>query len=335
MRQPVFAAPRWLATVRAIQSLMHFERLDEAIANADKREYRDTPEVKLYLSALKTAMDTDEPLVQFGIMQVIFELFRSGPLVGRLFDRMVRVPFRARVPLELSGASVGWIGESGLKPATALSLDTTDLSEYKLAGLLVLTRELIRMSTPSAEAAIYRLLLAALSSFVDSEFLGSDAPVANLRPGGVLYGQQSVSSTGSSEAQIRTDLGSMIDKIETFQYPVWVCKPKTFGKLCSFSGLVQFINGAAMMFGFPLHWTTASPAQIAFVDVGSCFIADDGRSTIDASQEGAILMDDGESPASVTTVSLFQRNLAALRIERFISWKMPGDHNAVKMAISY
>jgi hypothetical protein len=334
MRQPVYAAPPWLTAIRVIQSLLRYKYLDEGIANAD-RNYRDTPGVQLTLAALKTALDSDEPLAQYGVMQALFELFRSASLVGRLFDRFIRVPFRTKIPLEIEGASVGWVPETGLKPVTKIDLDTTALDEFKVGGLIVITNELIRTSNPAAEAAIRTLLVAALSAFVDTEFLSSDAPIVGTSPGGILYGQQSVSSTGSSESQIRTDLGSMIDKQETFRYPIWICKPKTFGKLCSFSSLVQFVNGVAMMYGFPLHWTTASPARIELIDIGSCFLGDDAKSSIETSLQSTITMDDGASPASLTTVSLFERNLAALKIERFLSWKMPADHNAVGMSVAY
>ena len=110
--------------------------------------------------------------------------------------------------------------------------------------------------------------------------------------------------------------------------------PKTFFHLAAL-GLITYLPGTALLLGFPLFFTIASPAQIALIDFGSTLLADDGESAISRATQSTVQMDDNTSPLTSTLVSLWQSNLSALRVERFINWKATSASSVVIMATSY
>lgn len=209
---------------------------------------------------------------------------------------------------------------------------TIELPEHKVACLVVLSAELARMSTPAAEAAIRRIVVDAIASFLDAEFLSSNAAAAGESPAGIGNGQQPHVSTGSTLAAVHADLSSMAAKLGSWASPVWVCRPKTFLSLAALDR-IRFLPTGPLLSGFPIAYSAASPAQLALLDLGAIHLADDGRSTIGLSEQAALLTDVGESPAGATTVSLWQANLACLRIERYVTWLAAHDSAAVVMAV--
>jgi hypothetical protein len=334
MSIPISSVPRGTALSRYVAALI-LSKNPKAAADYSER-WRDTPAVRLTFAKAVTAQDTDDGLAEYGIGQELFEFYRAASLVARFSEFMRPTPLRVKVPIELnSGAVSAWVSQSGWKPLRALSFDRVVLDQFKTATVVVISQELARFSKPSAEATIRQILVNGVSTFIDSHFLSDAAAVADESPAGILYGQEAHGSTGSTEAQIRADLAAMGALLETWRYPVWVCKPKSFMFLASL-GIIDFLPGGPLLCGFPIMHTTASPQQLALIDAGTILLADDGKSDISIAEHATITMDDGASPASTQEVGLWQTNQVAVRVERFINWA-PGtaDVMAVKMAVSY
>jgi HK97 family phage major capsid protein len=64
-----------------------------------------------------------------------------------------------------------WVGEGAPKPVSAAAFATTTMSFAKVADLVVLTDELIRYSSPSAEELIRNDLTAQIAQFLDVAFI--------------------------------------------------------------------------------------------------------------------------------------------------------------------
>jgi hypothetical protein len=190
------------------------------------------------------------------------------------------------------------------------------------------------MSTPSAEATIRQILTNAVASFIDSEFLSSNAAVVGESPAGIGNGQQTHTSTGSTAAQIAADLSSMAGKLGSWASPVWICRPRTLLTLGALD-IAKFLPGGPLLCGFPVATTVSSPAQIILLDLGAVLFADEGQSSISLSRQATVTMGDGGSPEVEEVVSLWQKNLACLRVERFISWLATHDAAVVVMTVSY
>jgi HK97 family phage major capsid protein len=300
-----------------------------AVASA----WTDSPQVRLTLTKAATTPLSSADLAEYGLSQEFYELYSARSVVGRLSDRFTRVPFRMRIPTEGSGVSASWIPESGRTPAAAMTWDRIELPEYKMGVLAVISEELARMSTPSADAAIRRILVSAVGNFVDAEFLGTDAAVLGTSPGGIAAGQESQTSTGSTAGQVRADLSAMVGKLGSFEAPVWITRPPTMAHLASVD-LIEW-TPTPLLWGFPIYTSPAAPAAILLVDAGAIYIADDGRTEIEPSGQATVLMDDGLSPASETEVGLWQNNLAGIKVIRYISWAAGHTSAVCRMAVSY
>jgi len=306
-----------------------------------------TPEVARILKAAVAAGTTTDatwaaPLVDYRVASDEFvELLRPETILGKLEGKLRRVPFNIRIPRQTAGAAVGWVGEAAPKPVGKLAFDTITMPETKIAGIVVITQELARFSSPSAEALVRADMIEAIAGFSDAAFMNPAlAAVAGTNPASITNGAEQVKSTGNTLAQIEADLMAAMLWFTTRNIPlssaVWIMNPATKMALAwkrtaqdvpAFPGVDQ-----GVLKGIPIVESN-SVAQydfdaagvenelhfyIALVSAPNVLLADDGQVLLDSSSEASISMtDDG---AGTTLTSLWQRNMIGLRAERFIHW---------------
>src|SRR4029434_9867461 len=159
------------------------------------------------------------------------EFLRPATIVGRI-PNLRRVPFLISVPSQPGGAAGQWVGggrpkpvgaggagaqwggEGARKPVGALQFGTVTLGLTKCAIIVVITDELAKNSTPSAEAVIRQDLVNAIAYLVDTEFtLPARAPVANVAPGSITNGVTPITSAGTTPANGRTDIAAMMSAL--------------------------------------------------------------------------------------------------------------------------
>jgi HK97 family phage major capsid protein/HK97 family phage prohead protease len=315
----------------------------EAAIYAQERWGDQTPEVALYLkAAIAPGTATDAtwagPLVNQNIASDFIELLRPATILGKI-PGLRTVPFNTKVPSQTGGGTYGWVGEAKPKPVTKLAFSSVSLGITKVAGIIVLTQELIKLSSPSAEALVRDDMIKGIAQFLDSQFIDpAVAAVAGVNPASITNGAPTAAATTNPLA----DIMSLINHFATNNIGV---------------GGVTFImsaaNALALSFQtytdgspkFPgigidggsykgLNFVTSQAASTNVIALQPALIlyADDGGVTIDASQEASLQMDSAPaSPADATTVyvSLWQTNTVGLRAERFINWNK-ANANAVK-----
>jgi Phage capsid family. len=86
------------------------------------------------------------------------------------------VPFNVSVPAQTGGGTYQWVGQGAPKPVGKLAFSTITLSILKAAGIIVITEELARTSTPSAEEVIRRDMIAGIAAFLDTQFIDPRRP---------------------------------------------------------------------------------------------------------------------------------------------------------------
>jgi len=361
-----------VSVVRNTQKGLAFTRYAIALANSRgnlmqaqkmSEKWRDsTPEVEIFLKAAVDAGTTTDatwagPLVYAQNMSSEFiELLRPETVVGRI-QGLRKVPFNVRMPRQTAGSTAGWVGEGLPKPVSALAFDTVTFPYSKIAGIVVLTEELVRFSNPSAEARVQQDLIETIAQFTDEQFLDPNKAVsANVSPASVTNGVAPTVSTGTSVAQIAADVSAMLAMYDTGmrqRNPVWVMHPRTARALSltrttqdlfAFPGITPT---GGTFFGIPVITSTSvgaadvgSPAvsqtQIILIEASEIFLADDGQVALDVSREASVEMDGAPSSPSTTLVSLWQNNMVGLRAERFIHWaKRRADAVAVMSAVTY
>lgn len=305
------------------------------------QKWRDTtPEVELYLKAAVAAGNTTDatwagPLAQLQpLTNEFLELLRPATVIGKI-PNLRNVPFNISIPAQTGGGSYNWVGQGLAKPVSKLAFATITLGITKCAGIIVITEELARLSTPSAEQTIRNDMIAGIAAFLDVEFTDpAKAPVAGVSPGSIANGVTPLTSAGTSPANARTDIQAMAAamtaaNISTVGAVLLMSETNALALGSALNPLGEALfpalgaqGGTAL--GFPVIASQALANHVELVSAPNILFADDGGVTIDVSREASVQMDSApDSPPLATTIltSLWQNNLVGLRAERFINWK--------------
>lgn len=347
-----------IAVVRNLPKGTSFTRYAMALAQskgnlmqaveAAKQWEGSTPEVSRVLRAAVAAGTTTDPawaapLIDYRTMAEEFiDLLRPATILGRL-NGVRRVPFNVRIPRQTAGATVGWVGEGAPKPVSRLSFDTITMPFSKIAGIVVITTELARFSSPAAEAVVRQDMIEAMSEFSDAQFINPGiAPVANVSPGSITNGAQAVASAGTTLADIEEDLRAARTYFVANRIPltgaVWIVDPTTrisleelrtaqdvamYPTLAANGTLkgLQVIDSLGMgTYDQDGAGAGVAGKYLALVSAPNVMVADDGQVMLDASSEASLVMDDAPGGAGAALTSLWQRNMIGIRAERMIHW---------------
>lgn len=309
-----------------------------------KRWEDDTPQVGNVLKAAVSAGTTTDPtwaapLVEYNQMADEFlELLQPATIMGRI-NGWNFVPFKVSVPRMTSGSTFGWVGEGLHKPVSALAFDNVKLDHHKTAGIVVITDELARLSTPSADRIIRDNMIAQNARFIDAALLDpAVAEVVGVSPASLTNGVTGITASGTDEVAVRNDIRNLIAAYTAANLSLagatLVMAETTATSLAfmvnplgqpSFPGMEM--TGGNLL-GIPVVTSENVPAgQITLIKANDVFVADDGSVMLDTSSEASLVMDD--APESVADpkplVSMWQTNQMAIRAERYISWKKGRD----------
>jgi len=314
-----------------------------------KQWHDSTPEVEMVLRtavAAGTTTDTTwaSPLVVYQNMASEFvELLRPLTIVGRI-QGMRRVPFNIKVPRQTTGATVNWVGEASVKPISSLAFDQLSLGFTKIAGIIPLSEELIRFSSPSAEQLVTQDLAASIAQFLDVEFVDPTvSAIVGVNPASITNGSSPVTATGITAAALRTDIKTLMAtfmsaSLNNFSTGVWIMTSQqalAISLMTNALGQPEFpgvtMQGGTFV-GFPVIASENVPSvgssptdgsRIIFALADQIMLADDGQVTVDISREASLQMNTApDSPATTSTImtSLWQNNLVGIKVERYVNW---------------
>lgn len=307
------------------------------------KRWNDTPEVVDYIRSqhiMKTGPgmvgsdSTESPdswgghlAYQNNLAAEFVELLYPATLIGRM-SGWRSIPFNVRVGVQDSGSTVNWVGEAAAKPVSGMDFSEVTMTYSKIAGIVVLTDELVRLSTPSAEATVRTDLVKAIAKFMDEQMLDSTVTATTSRPAALTNGVTGTAASGYDADALYTDLNDVLagyDNAETGIENIHVLTTPAVARGISTmrNALGQFeFNGmtpqGGTLLGFPVLVSNSVPeSNIVFVKTDEVWLADDGQVSIDASREATIDMAGGDTPA----FSLWQKNCVGVRAERWIRWQ--------------
>lgn len=319
------------------------------IAKANEQWRSESPEVELALKAAVTPGTTSDttfaaPLVNYNVLSEEFiNYLRPLTIIGRI-AALRRVPFNIKIGRQTGGASVNWVGQAAPKPLTSAAFDSVTLDLAKIAGIIVLSDELVKISNPNAETLVRDDLAAAVVQFMDSQFVDpTKAAVSGVSPASITNGVTAVPATGTTGAALRADLKTLMAAFLAANMQigggvVFIMTQQTalaISLMTNSLGNKEFpdmsMNGGTLL-GIPVITSENIPATggsptdgypIILASASDILLADDGQVTIDASREASLQMESApDSPATASTifVSMFQQNMIAIRAERYINW---------------
>jgi HK97 family phage major capsid protein/HK97 family phage prohead protease len=283
------------------------------------------------------------PLVdQTNLASEFIEYLRPATIIGKL-TQVRRVPFNVRMVEQTGGGNGYWVGEGAPKPLTSFSFAAITMPYTKVAAISVITQELARFSSPSADMLVRDGLRDALVERIDIDFIDpAEAGTANVQPASITNGLTALTSAGTSADNARTDLANIVSSFVEANLNtegLVIIMPTTLALALSFQvnslGQPQFpgLNmGGGMLNGIPVitsqYAANASGGGnlVIALNQRELFLADDGQVTVDASTEASLQMLDNPTNNSATgtpttVVSMYQTNSIALRAERFINWR--------------
>lgn len=241
----------------------------------------------------------------------VIELLRSQSVVRRLGARTVQMPTGTlKYPKIAQGASAAYIGENVNIGKSEETFGQLTLTFKKLAVLTPISNDLLRYSSPSADAIVRDDLVSSMATKEDSTFIrgaGTDAT-----PKGLLnwcIADQKIAASAASLANITDNLGQLVVKLKQADIPMitpgWIMAPRTEQALAT----IQNANGvfafrdeviAGSLWGWPIGTTTNVPitldttgagnddeSEIYLVDFSQVLIGESQSLLVDSSQEAA------------------------------------------------
>jgi len=331
-------APKGTAFTRMCIS-MAASKGDSYQAMQRAESYKDMPEVALMTkSAIAAGSTTDStwagPLaVAQPLVDEFLELLRPRTLIGQI-PGLRQVPFNVSVPAQTTGGTYSWVGQNKPKPVTKADYTTISVPFAKAAGIIVLTEELVKLSSPSAEALVREEMIGGMSQFLDTQFTDpAVTAVTGVNPAAITVGASTAAASGATAAAAKADLAASVAVFTAAGIPlsgsVWIMSDSNaWGLAVSLNALGQplFPSMTAQggtLFGMPVVVSNNVSNRVVLVHAPSILFADEGGVRIDVSREASIQMDSAPTDtvdATTVYVSLWQRNLVGLRAERMITW---------------
>lgn len=280
------------------------------------------------------------------------EFLRPQTIIGKLTG-VRRVPFNVRIPSQTSGGDSYWVGEGAPKPVTKFDFSATTMTYHKVASIAVITEELARFSSPSAERLVRDALAAAQIARIDVDLIDpTQSAVAGVNPASLTNGLTPMSPSGTTADAARADLARIVKTYLDNNNNVgslMLIMPASLGLSLSVMrnslGQPEF-NGVTMnggtIEGIPVITTQYAANQsgagnlVIAVNQADILLADDGQVRVDASREASLQMLDNPTNSSATgtattMVSMWQTNSIALRAERYITWAKARSNAVVYM----
>lgn len=348
LTRPISLLPAGTSFSRLVMALAHSHG-DAYRAQLVAEYWRDSPEVTATLeswrikAAVPAGSTTDStwasPLALHGISSEALAIMRGLSVVGSLEGRMRRVPLHVNIARETgTGVTGGWVAAGNAIPVQKTAFDTVVSEHYKFGVIVPLSRELMKLSDPAAEATIRQTVLGGLAASLDNQFLlATVAAVANTNPASVTNGSTEITSTGTTAAQIAADLAGMLAAVTTPGPLVWIMKPTTMYRIALVLGS-QAAGLPTTLFGIPVIASVNSPAQITLLDPSAILYADSGQFDIDVSDQASVQLDDApDNPTTAATVleTAFGKNLVFVRALRWLAWLRVESGAASFMTVSY
>lgn len=269
------------------------------------------------------------------------EFLRPMTILGKFGNggtpNLRRIPFRTPLITQTGGGQAYWVGEGKPKPLTAFDFSRTTLDELKVATISVVTEELLRKSSPSADMILRDQLAAAVAARIDQDFIDpANTGTASVKPASITSGADSIVAQSYSDGDsVRTDVRALMKKFIDANNPltsgVWIMSANTAlagSLIVNALGQTEFpgmtMNGGTFM-GLPVITSEYLTDYVVLANAMDIYLADEGGVQVDVSREASLQMldnptNDTVTPTATSMVSMWQTNSVAFRAERILNW---------------
>jgi HK97 family phage major capsid protein len=313
------------------------------VAIAQKRWGKTHP---MLCSVIKTAVEGGgSGTGDWGAELVAADTRYTGDFIEYLHGRTVydRLPLR-EVPANVQikgqdGAATGyWVGENNSITISAQSFSAVNLTPLKVAAMAVVSNELLRDSTPAAEALVRDALVEASSKRIDDTFLSTSAASAAVSPEGILQNISADSASGTDADALRADIKTLYADFiaaKTASGLYFVMNPalaKSIQMLYNALGMPEFpgiTQDGGNLLGDPVvTGDNVNSAHLILLNPREIYKIGDMGVQVSISREATIEMSDGPAGESQgatamasNIVNMFQTESTAIKIVRPINFQ--------------
>ena len=289
------------------------------------------PRVIQALEKAATVLDTSNSsalIVENQLANEFIEMLRAETIVDKLSSQMRAAPFNATIPGMATGGIAAWVGEGEAKPATNPTFNTVEIKHHKLAGIVVRTDDLLKLSTPGTDQMLRDDMIEACAALIDNTFIDTGAQTTK-RPAGVLNGATKIDHTGTAVNNYRADLAALRAafisnglSLKGAYYVMSETRASDMSELTDALGNPYYRGmdapfGEKTLKGLKVIESETAADVIALIKPSELYLADDGAVEIAFSDQATINMG---TDAEQVLVNLWQQNMTAIRAERHITW---------------
>lgn len=313
-------------------------RIDDvsAVGIAHKRWGQSSPQLVESIKAAVAGGGTESG--EWGAELVHIDRY-TGDFIEYMYSRTVfdKLPLR-EVPANVNiagqdGAATGyWVGQSKSIPLSKADFMDVNLTPLKVAALAVVSKELLRDSSPSAEKLVRDALVEASAQRVDQTFLSATAASSGVSPAGILNGVSAGASSGNDIDAVIADVKALYasfiaaNNADGLQFVTTQSLAKSLGLMQNALGNWAFpglsANGGSLL-GDPLvAGGNVGAGDMILLKPSDIYKIGDRGVEVSLSTEAAIQMDsapDGASDtptANASVVSMFQTDSVAIKVVR-------------------
>ncbi len=261
-------------------------------------------------------------IVQQRLASEFIEMVRNATIFDKLKGYRT-VPFKVKIPSQLTGGTAKWVGEAEKKPLTNPTFGEVEIKEHKLAAITVYTDELIRSSDPAVDVLIRDDLIHACKKLIDETFLGSQEQ-SNTTPIGMLHGVEAIQNTGTTASAYEADLLKLIEaflkanlSLDNAYFVMSETRAAQMALLRDALGNTYFngmsLRGERTLLGVPVVTSETAGNKIALLKMSEILVAEDGAIDVAYSDQATLV--DGD-----VTHNLWQENKFAVRVEKYMTW---------------
>ncbi|UZW54050.1 phage major capsid protein [Sphingobium sp. JS3065] len=263
----------------------------------------------------------------------------TGDFINYLYSRTVfdKLPLR-EVPanINIAGqdgtATAYWVGQSKSIPVSKADFMDVNLTPLKVAALAVVSKELLRDSSPAAEMLVRDSLVNASAQRVDQTFFSASAAVAGVSPAGILNGLAAGTSAGPDVEGVIADVKALYagfiaaNNADGLEFVTTQSLAKALGLMQNVMGNFAFpglsANGGALLGDTLNAGGNVGAGDLILLKPSDIYKIGDRGVEVSLSTEAAIQMDsapDGASDtpvANASVVSMFQTESVAIKVVR-------------------
>lgn len=267
----------------------------------------------------------------------------TGDFIEYLYNRTVfdklplrEVPANVNIAGQDGAATAYWVGESKSIPVTKADFMDVNLTSLKVGAIAVVSKELLRDASPSAERLVRDALVDASAQKIDQTFLSTAAAAAGVSPAGILNGVTPISSAGTDGDSVVADVNALYapfiaaNNADGLYFVTTQSLAKSLGLLRNVMGGFEFAgisaNGGTLL-GDPLvAGGNVGAGHMILLKPSDIYKIGDRGVEVSFSTEAAIQMDDAPDGASDTptphtsVVSMYQTDSVAFKVVRPLNY---------------